>query len=83
MKKKDSGGFPFKRVSQKLAGRFQLISKTESQAVVHCFGELGRLGVNQDDVDFICRFYMIPPTEAWLRENAKDAGDSFYIIIRR
>ena len=73
----------FRKIQAKLAGRFQLIRKDDKELVVHCFGALGQLGVTQEDVDFICNFYMVEPTETWLRENARDAGDSFYLIIKR
>ena len=71
----------FRKTQEKLAGRFTVIRNDEEQLIVHCFGALGRLGVTQEDVDFICNFYMTKPTENWLRQETADAGDSFYIII--
>jgi hypothetical protein len=50
--------------------------------VIHCFGSLGQTGVNNDDVRYICGFYSLPYREDWRREEARDAGDSFYILIK-
>ena len=54
----------------------------DGDCVIHCFGSLGQTGVNNDDVRYICGFYSLPYREDWRREEARDAGDSFYILIK-
>ena len=68
---------------QKLAGHFQLImlDGPGGISVFHCFGELGRTGVTDEDVRCMCRCSGIPYHEDWRREDTQDIGASFYIII--
>lgn len=72
------------KVHRKLAGRFRLLERRndDGDCVIHCFGSLGQTGVNNDDVRYICGFYGIPYSEDWRREETRDAGDSFYLLIK-
>lgn len=72
------------KVQKKLAGRFRLLERQNDygDCVIHCFGRLGQTGVDDDDVRYMCSFYGIPYREDWRREDACDAGDSFYILIK-
>ena len=72
------------KVHRKLAGRFRLLERRneDGDCGIHCFGSLGQTGVNNDDVRYICGFYSLPYREDWRREEARDAGDSFYILIK-
>lgn len=72
------------KVHRKLAGRFRLLERRndDGDCVLHCFGSLGQTGVNNDDVRYICGFYGIPYNEDWRREETRDAGDSFYLLIK-
>lgn len=71
------------KVQRKIAGRFQLLERRNDQGncVIHCFGSLGQTGVSNDDVCYMCDFYGIPYKENWLREEACDIGNSFYVLI--
>ena len=73
------------KVHRKLAGRFRLLERRneDGDCVIHCFGSLGQTGVNNDDVRYICGFYSLPYREDWRREEARDAGDSFYLLIKK
>lgn len=72
------------KVQRKLAGRFQLLERRNDQGncLIHCFGSLGQTGVSNDDVCYMCDFYGIPYKENWLREEACDIGNSFYVLIK-
>ena len=63
---------------------FRLLERRneDGDCVIHCFGALGQTGVNNDDVRYICGFYGIPYSEDWRREETRDAGDSFYLLIK-
>ena len=56
--------------NEKLAGRFHIVRKDIDKIIVRCIGALKEQKLNQEDVDFICRFYMINPTEKWLRDGS-------------
>lgn len=63
-----------------LAGRFTLVRRAPDKIIVRCLGTLIDRKLTQADVDHICGFYMVRPTEKWLQEATKD-GISFELII--
>lgn len=71
------------KAKRKLAGRSMLLERRndDGDCVIHCFGYLGQTGVSADDVRYICSFYGIPYKDGWRREDTRDAGDSFYILL--
>lgn len=69
-------------VTSTLAGRFRLIRKDDKELVVLLFGDLEKKKVKQVHVDYICNFYMTPPTDRWSLEDAK-SGPGFYLIVKK
>lgn len=69
----------FRAVQAKMAGRFNLVSKEPDKIIVRCIGSLVDQKITQEDVDYICGFHNIKPTEKWLREETKNHG--FNLII--
>lgn len=69
-------------VALTLAGRFRLIRKDDKEIVVHIFGGVEKKQLRQKNVDFICNFYMIPPTDQWIMEDA-ESGAGFYLIVKK
>jgi len=40
------------------------------------------MGCGEQEEQCICGFYSLPYREDWRREEARDAGDSFYLLIK-